>query len=203
MPKQTFYNLPKEKRETILDAALEAFANDAYSKVTVDQIVQRAGIPKGSFYQYFTNKEDIYRYLFATLTMEKGEVFEDIFDAMDSMDFSTFIRKLYMEGIGFEYRREAYEGLRDRFLKNCSKELREDILEEMIPQSNALFERVISHYKEAGELRGDLDVMLSAEMMTALTVFMSNRLVSGKHERENVEDTFLKMIEILEKGLKY
>ncbi len=203
MPKQTFYNLPMKKQDTIINAALEAFANDAYNKVTVDRIVNQAGIPKGSFYQYFVNKEDIYRYLFAMLTKEKGKVFDNLFDQLETTDFSTFIRKLYLEGIAFEYRHESYEGLREKFLKNCSRELREDILKEMIPQSNTLFEHVISHYIQRGELRDDLDVALTAEMLTALTVFVSNRMVNNHQQREDVEQTFLKMLTILEKGMKY
>ena len=60
MPKETFFNLPEVKRGAILDAALEEFAAYPYDQASVNRIVARAGIPKGSFYQYFENKKDLY-----------------------------------------------------------------------------------------------------------------------------------------------
>ena len=34
-----------------------------FTDVSVNQIVRRAGIPRGSFYQYFSDKEDLFAYL--------------------------------------------------------------------------------------------------------------------------------------------
>jgi TetR/AcrR family transcriptional regulator len=53
MPKQTFFNLPDEKRDLITDVVIDEFADNDYDKVSISRIVQRAGIAKGSFYQYF------------------------------------------------------------------------------------------------------------------------------------------------------
>ena len=62
MPKQTFYKLPQEKQERILAAAKREFTQVRYSDVSINQIVREAGIPRGSFYQYFEDKKDIFLY---------------------------------------------------------------------------------------------------------------------------------------------
>ena len=63
MPKSTFTNLPAAKRQAIIDIAIEEFAAHPYATASVSHIVARAGIAKGSIYQYFENKQDFYLYL--------------------------------------------------------------------------------------------------------------------------------------------
>lgn len=60
MPKQTFDKLPQEKQERILAAAKKEFTQVRYSDASINQIVKEAGIPRGSFYQYFEDKKDIF-----------------------------------------------------------------------------------------------------------------------------------------------
>ena len=59
----TFLRLPEEKRNRILDAAWEEFSTVPFAGASVNQIVRRAGIPRGSFYQYFADKSDLFAYL--------------------------------------------------------------------------------------------------------------------------------------------
>lgn len=60
MPKQTFYKLPQEKQERILAAAKNEFTKARFSDASINQIIREAGIPRGSFYQYFEDKKDIF-----------------------------------------------------------------------------------------------------------------------------------------------
>jgi len=63
VPTDTFFNLPEAKRERIIDAALDEFAHKSYNQASLSQIVNKAGIAKGSMYQYFTDKFDLYLHL--------------------------------------------------------------------------------------------------------------------------------------------
>lgn len=74
MPKDTFFNLDEIKRQRIVDAAIEEFSRLHYDKVTINGIVKNAEIPKGSFYQYFENKDDLYIYLFTNLASNKMDL---------------------------------------------------------------------------------------------------------------------------------
>ena len=74
MPKSTFYNLSDEKKSRILDAALREFSVRTFSQASLNQIIKNADIPKGSFYQYFDNKEDLYLYLMEVASKEKIEI---------------------------------------------------------------------------------------------------------------------------------
>jgi AcrR family transcriptional regulator len=63
MPKPTFLNLPDAKRDRITELALDEFSTHPYRQASLSRIVARAGIAKGSMYQYFENKLDLYRWL--------------------------------------------------------------------------------------------------------------------------------------------
>ena len=73
MIKKTFYNLPKEKKERIINAVRDEFSKHPKEKVSINKIVQSANISRGSFYQYFDDKVDLIELL-------TGKIMEQIFD---------------------------------------------------------------------------------------------------------------------------
>lgn len=62
--KSTYNNLAAEKQELILRAAVREFADHGYRQASVNRIVERSSIAKGSLYQYFANKEALFLYVF-------------------------------------------------------------------------------------------------------------------------------------------
>lgn len=46
-----------------MDAAWEEFSRVPYTEVSINKIVLRARIPRGSFYQYFSDKKELFFYL--------------------------------------------------------------------------------------------------------------------------------------------
>jgi AcrR family transcriptional regulator len=63
MPTPTFYRLPDERRELLVREAIQEFSEHSYAEASLSQIARRTGIAKGSFYQYFADKLDLYRFL--------------------------------------------------------------------------------------------------------------------------------------------
>ena len=60
MPTETFQNLSGEKRSRLLVAARTEFARHEFADARLDRIAAAAQVPKGSLYQYFENKEELY-----------------------------------------------------------------------------------------------------------------------------------------------
>jgi TetR/AcrR family transcriptional regulator len=57
-PRRT--RIQSEKREIILEAALEVFSNHGFRGATIDQIAEAAGMSKPNLLYYFRRKEDIH-----------------------------------------------------------------------------------------------------------------------------------------------
>lgn len=101
MPKQTFLNLPEEKRRNIVDAAIEEFAEYGLENASTNRIVANSGISKGSFYQYFEDKQDVFMYLLSVLEQEKLEYFKDKRPPSANMDTFGYFRWMIKTGMEF------------------------------------------------------------------------------------------------------
>ena len=49
----------QSKRTNILDAAYELFIEKSFKNTSIDDVVKKAGIAKGTFYLYFKDKHDL------------------------------------------------------------------------------------------------------------------------------------------------
>lgn len=63
MPTSTFFRLPEEKRERLIEAGWAEMTRVRFNEISISRIIASARIPRGSFYQYFDGKEDLIRYL--------------------------------------------------------------------------------------------------------------------------------------------
>ncbi|MED3995865.1 TetR/AcrR family transcriptional regulator [Peribacillus frigoritolerans] len=85
----------KKTREKILQISLKLFSEKGYDKVTVDEIVKKSGTSKGSFYQHFSAKSDIFLVRFIEVDDYYREVFRSFPVDMDATEkLFIFIRKL-------------------------------------------------------------------------------------------------------------
>lgn len=101
LPKQTFFNLPEEKRAILIQAAKNEFSRVSLYEASIANIVKEADIPRGSFYQYFTGKDDLYFYLldkqgedqwqtlFTNLKKYEGDLFKSIVELYHTILITT------------------------------------------------------------------------------------------------------------------
>ena len=63
MPTSTFNKLSDDKKKLLEKAAIKEFSNYTYDDVSINRIIREIRMPRGSFYLYFENKEDLYLYI--------------------------------------------------------------------------------------------------------------------------------------------
>jgi AcrR family transcriptional regulator len=66
------------RRSEILQSALELFREEGFEKVTVESIAKKSGIAKGSFYNYFKSKEDVYEAVVSSVASQTLELTKEI-----------------------------------------------------------------------------------------------------------------------------
>ncbi len=74
MPKDTWWNLPEDKRQSVTRAAMSEFGARGFSAGSLNVIAREAGIAKGSLFQYFEDKLDFFTTVTEVLssTVEAG-----------------------------------------------------------------------------------------------------------------------------------
>ncbi len=115
MPTITFFNLPDGKKDTLIVAAKQEFTRVPLYDASISNIVKEAKIPRGSFYQYFTDKEDLYFYLLEmdaerrrqkivqNMVSHKGDFFtalidilRDLLHEMENDKVQSFYRNVFL-----------------------------------------------------------------------------------------------------------
>jgi len=62
LPKRTFNRLADAKKERVMRAAIEEFQARGFENAKIEMIAQNAGVAKGSIYQYFEDKKELFLY---------------------------------------------------------------------------------------------------------------------------------------------
>lgn len=102
MATKTFNNLPQEKKKRIVCAAIKEFSRVPIDKALISNIIKDAEIPRGSFYQYFENIEDLFVYIIDESYQNVNHLFK--INLEDNIDFFEAVKKTYYQVLcGFEY----------------------------------------------------------------------------------------------------
>jgi len=102
MPYETFYNLPVEKQENILAVAIKEFSNQSYTAASISAIVRNSGIAKGSFYQYFADKKDLYLYVLQLGMARKLELVTQFRSSSNNLKTFDYLKWMMQASVQFE-----------------------------------------------------------------------------------------------------
>lgn len=211
MPKPTFFNLPEEKRERIVRVAVDEFADNDYQNVSISRLVEKADIAKGSFYQYFEDKADLYRHLLDLMVQEKMRLLSK--EPPDwEMGIFNYLRWVAEESVRFElaYPRLSQVGYRAL----TGNDYPPDLVERMKAQSLSFFRQLVARGKAQGDIAPEIDDDLAAfifhTVFTELGQYMWERLGDEAfqealgadfYEDEAIQQIFSQTLEILERGM--
>ena len=167
MVKATFLNLPEEKRARIVELAIEEFSDNPYRQASLSRIVSRAGIAKGSIYQYFDNKLDLYRWLVTKeLQARKLALFEANIDP--SASFFEQLEASALLGLRFARAEPRLARLGANLIEwTVDPELAE-LNAEVRETSHAYLREMVEQAQASGELRPSLDPDIAVELVSQL-----------------------------------
>ena len=199
MPKQTFFNLKEDKKEKIEKALIKEFSRNSFEKASISNIILEANIPRGSFYQYFEDKEDaIYYIIDKYLEKEKNKIYQYL---------------LRNKGDIFETAVNIYEDMakitekdeNERLFKNILQEVKKNNInifgecKEML-RSKRTIEKMIN--KEELKIENDDDLQYFLRILNAIVRAISMEVVLKKITFEEGKQRLIREIEILKKGMK-
>jgi AcrR family transcriptional regulator len=185
MPKQTFFNLPSDKRNKIIDAAYDVFIENDYEDVNIRMITSRAEISIGSFYQYFQDKDELYVYLMSDIEkkiyakeMEKNGYF-----LMDS-EIIPIEEICTPKEVAFNrtWYRAPIEVMMKFYFGKYSKELNSHVMDELI------------ELKKSGRLKDFVDLDFTfhiyATSMFNIQIYFRDNNIKDEEKRLRIKRDF-------------
>jgi AcrR family transcriptional regulator len=166
MPKQTFFNLPDDKKKLIIDTALEEFSKNSFESASLSRIVEKAGIAKGSMYQYFENKEELYSYLVQYASEQKLNFINETLKSGQSGFF-----KVYKDVIFAAARYDLSFPLHSSFLYKVGRDPRDPgFAKQIMESSRAFIKGLLDEAYRGGELREDVNLDFAAFIVSYVSV---------------------------------
>lgn len=197
-----FKNLPKEKREKIMEIAGREFADHGYDGASVSHILEQAGISKGAAYYYFENKADLFR----------AVVKHHIDKLMESVSFTQFISEFSWAGMR-RMMQQSSETVADthrvvHLLQHAwevSKETRDN--EHIAKQFSRVDEWIrilITKGQESGAIRSDLPHDLLVQLYVGFHEAVSRWWIPNRGDLDwaGEKEIGMKLVEILQRLLQ-
>ncbi len=182
-------NIPEDKRQRIICAAMEHFSKNGYKNATIDDIVATANISKGLIFHYFGSKKKLYLYLYE---FAYGLVYDRLVNSFEQEDLFERIREAEKIKLGVV---NEYPYVLDFFLsirKETDEQLREEIsqvkLQNFPPWKQTFFPGL-----DTSKLREGIDL----EKVIKIISWASDGLLAEHREHFVLEDIFAEMDEYL------
>ncbi|WP_448486870.1 TetR/AcrR family transcriptional regulator [Mycolicibacterium boenickei] len=102
MPTVTWARLDPARRAAVVDAAEAEFGAHGYSRGSLNVIARKAGVAKGSLFQYFADKRDLYAFIADIGSQRVRAYMEERIRALDSTrPFFEFLTDLLDDWVAY------------------------------------------------------------------------------------------------------
>ena len=208
MPTERCFNLPEEKKQRVLDAAAAEFSRVPFDQVSINQIIQSAGIPRGSFYQYFEDKLDLLGYLLRDFCGEAEKAVLTVIRETDG-DIFVLFRTLLSLTVEYGFRtdyRPMFQNIFPHMKLHSNRELFPYFhvdLQNPFKYSEETTKEVLQtilhsrHY--TGVPRRDLLDMM--ELLVALLQYTVSQIFYHMELKDSICESFDNKLAILKRGL--
>ena len=180
MPKKTFYNLSEEKSNKIIEASLKEFSLNKYSSASINNIVKDADISKGSMYQYFDNKKDLYLYLLEIASNKKLNYISKHINS-EKENIFELIKDIHLKGAKFDLTNPKYSMLIINAINETTNEDLDNINKQLKEKSDKFFDQHIVEGQKNKLIRNDLNHELLSFLISRLSIVLID-YVSEKYD---------------------
>lgn len=195
MPKETFLRLEKDKKQKIEQALFHEFSRVTFEKASISNIIEEAQIPRGSFYQYFEDKEDAIEYIIQKFSNQEKKQIETFLKENGGDIFKTSLSI-------FDYVIEKVEKQEETQLcKNILEELKRRNSNAFEKHNHKNFEKSLWINQEELKIEEEEDLNYIMKILTMTTRTATIEVVSKRVSKEKGRKGLIKQIEILKRGM--
>lgn len=177
MPRATFSTLSEEKQGRILRVAANLFAERGFHRTDMEEIAKRAGVAKGSLYNYFHSKDELFLYICRDgIERFRRAVWGDIpRDWNIYQQVEQIFRRQVPLILDHPQNFQIYLNLSSSGMKRFANRYSREGEEFAAKRLKALLKKGIAQ----GIVRNDLDVPLAAFLINSLSIMFMASLIPG------------------------
>ncbi|MCK8603233.1 TetR/AcrR family transcriptional regulator [Desulfoferrobacter suflitae] len=168
LPRETFNNLEGDKQQRILAIAIDEFASHGFRQASMNRMVQKLAIAKGSLFQYFVNKEGLFRVIFDHAVELVRRSLRQVRQDTAEQDFFQRIGQSLSAGIRFIQKHPKIYRIYLKMIFQEDFPLRAEFLQQVHLFSSEYLRPLVEKGIADGELRSDLDVNMTVFFLDAL-----------------------------------
>jgi AcrR family transcriptional regulator len=179
-----------DRRSEILAAALKVFEASGYAATTVEAIAEAAGIAKGSIYNYFSSKHDLFQQIFTdAMAAAEAEATPILAEAIPAAEKITKVLDYWFSRLGY-YRQIGRLVL--EFWVAAAREQQGELartLANSYAQWRQRLADVLTEGIQEGAFRQDVQSKVGASMIMAVLDGIEVQLILGVYQ--SVDQEFL------------
>ena len=208
--RSTFHNLPPEKQERVLEAALGEFSDKGYQQASVNTMVSASGISKGSIYQYFKDKKSLFLFIFDFAISMVRRTLLSVKEDTRQEDFFVRLEKSLMAGVDFIQRHPRVYGLYLKILFDQHVPRRQELLQAVRQFAADYLGSLVRQGQARGELRADLpkaavifllDALLDRFLQAVAVPSLDVTLGLDQASQDELSNRVGELVELLRRGL--
>jgi TetR/AcrR family transcriptional regulator len=207
---QGFLNLSSEEQNRIIDAALDEFADKDFEAASLNSIIAKAGISKGSMYHYFANKEDLYLYIIDKVLKMKElflrQALAESGKPLVEMSFFESLEFQMLASVDFAVQHYRQHQFSIRLQSMAEGPLKERLMGDLNRAFEDYVKIMVDEAIRAGEIRDDFDRdfvirILKFTLMHFVDIYpdYKNNIVD---DSEALKEEARKLSTFLKKGLQ-
>lgn len=202
MPTKTFHNLPADKKKKLIEASLEEFSRVSFNEASINVIINKAGISRGSFYMYFEDKEDLFRFLLenhkeaitdifrTSFKQENGDIFlsfkvilTTLIDYLEKEENRKFIKNVFMN---LNMKHEEY------IIPKHPGEMDENTKNEIL----GLVNTQNLNYQSVD------DIIMIIQLLLMITTHTLMNVITNHPNKEEIISKYMRKLEMLQYGIE-
>ncbi len=159
MPTATWERLPASRRDAVIRAAEKEFAARGFSAGSLNVIARDAGVAKGSLFQYFVDKSDLYAYLSELASQRIRAAMQERIDELDwGRGLFATLRELLVAWEAYFHAHPLELAMTAAVNLEPDSAARYAVRQVVNDHYSAVLRPILAAAHDAGDLRADADV---------------------------------------------
>lgn len=189
-----FFQLPLEKQQKIINAAYKVFSENSYKKAPMSEIADESGISKALLFHYFTNKLELYMFLWNS-SIKQIQKASSNYCVADTTDFFEMLHRSLLAKCSvirsypylYQFAAKAYYEQEPKIMSGIQENFH-------LVSKNS--EDILWKIADVSKIRKDIDVRLMyQEILWTSDGYLRQMILSGELEANQMEKDFERMIE--------